>query len=167
MRVLGIDPGTASLGYGLVSDDDDLTLVAGGVLRTEPDVPMPQRLLHLYEGVRALTREHRPEVMAVEQLFHARNTTTSITVGQARGVVLLAAAQDAIPVVEYSPMQVKQAVVGYGGATKHQIQEMVRLLLRLDTPPRPDDAADALAVAICHLHSARFTRRLEASRSSP
>jgi crossover junction endodeoxyribonuclease RuvC len=164
MRVLGIDPGTATLGYGLVDGDDDLASVDYGVLRTGPETPMPRRLLQLHHGLLALLKEHRPDVVAVEQLFHARNTTTSITVGQARGVVLLAAAECDLDVVEYSPMQVKQAVVGYGGADKHQMQVMVRVLLHLDAPPHPDDAADALAVAICHIHTARFTQRLGAAR---
>jgi crossover junction endodeoxyribonuclease RuvC len=164
MRVLGIDPGTATLGYGLVTGGDDLTAVTYGVLRTGPETPMPRRLLQLHHGLLALLEEQRPDVVAVEQLFHARNTTTSISVGQARGVVLLAAAECDLEVIEYSPMQVKQAVVGYGGAGKHQMQAMVRLLLRLDAVPQPDDAADALAVAICHIHTARFTQRLGAVR---
>ena len=159
VRVLGIDPGTATLGYGIVAGDGELTPLAYGALRTEAATPMPRRLLQLHHELRALIEEHQPEVMAVEQVFHARNTTTSITVGQARGVVLLAAAECDLAVAEYSPMQVKQSVVGYGGADKHQIQSMVRLLLGLDAPPQPDDAADALAVAICHVHTARFAQR--------
>jgi len=164
MRVLGIDPGTATLGYGIVAGGDDLTGLAYGALRTSAETAMPRRLLQLHRGLLALLDEHQPTVVAVEQLFHARNTTTSITVGQARGVVLLAAAERDLEVVEYSPMQVKQAVVGYGGADKHQIQVMVRLLLHLEVTPQPDDAADALAVAICHLHTARFSQRLSAAR---
>jgi crossover junction endodeoxyribonuclease RuvC len=160
MRVLGIDPGTATLGYGFVDSGEPLRPVTFGAIRTTADEHMPRRLLRLHHALLDLMQTHRPDVVAVEQLFHARNTTTSITVGQARGVVLLAAAESDLEVVEYSPMQVKQAVVGYGGADKHQVQAMVRLVLRLDTVPQPDDAADALAVAICHHHTARMAERL-------
>ncbi|MCC6630300.1 MAG: crossover junction endodeoxyribonuclease RuvC [Chloroflexi bacterium] len=160
MRVLGIDPGTATLGYGVIDGAEPLRAVAFGAIRTSASEAMPRRLLRLHHALLDLLQTHQPEVVAVEQLFHARNTTTSITVGQARGVVLLAAAESDLEVVEYSPMQVKQSVVGYGGADKHQVQAMVRLLLGLDSLPQPDDAADALAVAICHQHTARFTRRL-------
>ena len=160
MITLGIDPGTAILGWGLVAGADEPTPIAHGVLRTPSDEPMPQRLLSLYDGVRALIAAHRPDVLAIEQLLFGRNVTTAFAVGQARGVVLLAAAQAGMPVAEYKPAQVKEAVVGYGKATKPQMQEMVRLLLRLPQVPQPDDAADALAVAICHVHSARFHARL-------
>jgi crossover junction endodeoxyribonuclease RuvC len=163
--VLGIDPGTATLGYGLVAGDDELTVVDFGALRTPASTPMPRRLLQLHHALTDLIQRYHPEAMAVEQLFHARNTTTSISVGQARGVVLLAAAESDLPVAEYSPMQVKQAVVGYGGADKHQMQAMVRMLLQLEATPQPDDAADALAVAICHLHTARFAARTGVSGS--
>lgn len=160
MRVLGIDPGTATLGYGIIDGSEPLRAVTFGAIRTSASEAMPRRLLRLHHALLDLLQTHQPAVVAVEQLFHARNTTTSITVGQARGVVLLAAAESDLEVVEYSPMQVKQSVVGYGGADKHQVQAMVRLLLGLDSLPQPDDAADALAVAICHHHTARFTRRL-------
>ena len=160
MRILGIDPGTATLGYGVVAGGDELTPIDYGALRTDATTPMPRRLLQLHHHLLDLIRRHTPDAVAVEQIFHARNTTTSITVGQARGVVLLAAAECDVPVAEYSPMQVKQAVVGYGGADKHQMQAMVRMLLRLEAMPQPDDAADALAVAICHIHSARFAERV-------
>ena len=160
MRVLGIDPGTATLGYGVVDAGDPATAVSFGVLRTVATEAMPRRLLHLHHGIAALIEEFEPSIVAVEQLFHARNTTTSISVGQARGVVLLAAAEGGLDVVEYTPMQVKQAVVGFGGADKHQIQSMVRLLLALDAVPQPDDAADALAVALCHVQSSRFLERV-------
>lgn len=162
MRILGIDPGTATLGYGVITGDDRLTALDYGALRTEAATPMPRRLLQLHHQLLDLIRRHAPDAMAVEQLFHARNTTTSIAVGQARGVVLLAAAECDLAVAEYSPMQVKQAVVGYGGADKHQMQAMVRMVLGLEAVPRPDDAADALAVAICHAHSARFAGRVGA-----
>jgi crossover junction endodeoxyribonuclease RuvC len=160
MRVLGIDPGTATTGYGLVDEDDagEARLVGYGVILTEAKTPMPERLLTLYRELSALLAEHRPDAVAVEELFFGRNVTTAVTVGQARGVVLLAAAQAGLPVSEYKPAQVKQALVGYGGADKAQIQEMVRIMLNLPEIPRPDDAADAVAVAICHLHSARLER---------
>ena len=160
MITLGVDPGTAILGYGVVAGEDEPEVVAYGVLRTPSDQPMPARLLTLYEGIRALIAEHRPDVLAIEQLLFGRNVTTALAVGQARGVVLLAAAQAGMPVAEYKPAQVKEAVVGYGKAEKQQMQEMVRLLLRLPAVPHPDDAADALAVAICHVHTARFLARL-------
>jgi crossover junction endodeoxyribonuclease RuvC len=158
--ILGIDPGTATTGYGLVEEDEagDARLVNYGVILTEAGTPMPERLLVLYRELSALLAAARPDAVAVEELFFGRNVTTAVTVGQARGVVLLAAAQAGVPVYDYKPAQVKQALVGYGGADKQQIQEMVRLLLNLPEIPRPDDAADAVAVAICHLHSARLRR---------
>ncbi len=157
---LGVDPGTAILGYGVVAGDDQPAGVAYGVLRTPSGEPMPLRLLALYDGVRALIATHRPDVLAIEQLLFGKNVTTAFAVGQARGVVLLAAAQAGVPVAEYKPAQIKEAVVGYGKAAKPQMQEMVRLLLGLAETPHPDDAADALAVAICHVHTARFAARL-------
>ena len=163
MITLGVDPGTAILGYGVVVGADEPASVAYGVLRTPSTEPMPRRLLTLYDGIRALIVTHRPDVLAIEQLLFGRNVTTALAVGQARGVVLLAAAQVGIPVVEYKPAQVKEAVVGYGKAAKPQMQEMVRLLLRLAETPQPDDAADALAVAICHVHTARFNAYLPGS----
>ena len=156
MITLGIDPGTAILGFGVVAGADEPRVVTYGVLRTANDEPMPRRLVRLYDGVRALIDEHHPDVMAIEQLLFGRNVTTAIAVGQARGVVLLAAAQSGMDVFEYKPAQVKEAVVGYGKADKPQMQEMVRMLLGLATVPHPDDAADALAIAICHVHTARF-----------
>ncbi len=156
MITLGIDPGTAILGYGLVSGDDRPAVITYGVVRTANTEPMPERLVRLYDGVRALIAEYHPDVLAIEQLLFGRNVTTAIAVGQARGVVLLAAAQAGMPSFEYKPAQVKEAVVGYGRADKAQMQEMVRLLLDLPSIPHPDDAADALAIAICHVHTARF-----------
>lgn len=123
-----------------------------GIAETHPTESMPERLLQLYSNMRLLLAEHDPDVMAVEKLFFARNVTTALAVGQARGVVLLAAAERGIPVREYSPSEIKHAVVGYGKADKNQIQEMVRIILGLDHIPRPDDAADALAIAVCDAH---------------
>lgn len=161
MITLGVDPGTALLGYGIIDGTDQPRVLAYGVVETGPERPMPERLLTLFEVVGDLIRRHRPDVLAVEQLFFARNVTTAIAVGQARGVVLLAAAQAGVPVVEYSPSEVKHAVVGYGKAEKSQMQEMVRLILGLDETPQPDDAADALAVALCHAQTAPFLARLD------
>lgn len=153
MIVLGIDPGTARLGYGVIDMVDGLPgLIDFGVAETHPTDSMPDRLLQIYGNVRLLLNEHDPDVMAVEKLFFARNVTTALAVGQARGVVLLAAAEKGIPVREYSPSEVKHSIVGYGKADKNQIQEMVRIILGLDQIPRPDDAADALAIAVCDAH---------------
>ena len=155
MLAIGIDPGTATTGYGLVREDEDgsLIVVGYGVITTPPDQSMPKRLLELHERLLELLLLHRPQGGAVEKLFFQRNVTTAISVGQARGVALLALAQAGVEAEEYTPMEIKQAVAGYGGAGKAQVQQMVRALLNLDDIPRPDDAADALAVAICHLHS--------------
>lgn len=159
MITLGIDPGTARLGYGVVRHADDPVLIDVGVIETPPSQTMPERLASLHAAVTSLIEQHRPDALAVEQLFFARNVTTAIAVGQARGVVLLAAAQSGIPVEEYSPSEVKHAVVGYGKADKAQMQEMVRIILGMDQPPHPDDAADALAIAICHGQTASFRDR--------
>lgn len=136
-------------------------LVHYGAIITGPSDPMPARLLAIHRAVTGLIRDYRPEAVAVEALFFGRNVTTALTVGQARGVVLLAAAQAGLPVYEYKPAEVKQALAGYGGADKRQMQEMVRIMLGLDAIPRPDDAADAVAIAICHLHSARLRRLMD------
>ena len=154
---LGIDPGTATTGYGLVrlEPDGNLLAVKYGVITTPKNTPAAKRLVMLYEQMSELLSEHKPETAAVEKLFFQRNVTTAISVGQARGVMLLSLAQAGLDVFEYTPNEVKQAVAGYGSAGKRQVQEMVRVLLSLDEIPKPDDAADALAVAICHLHSAQ------------
>ncbi len=158
MLVLGIDPGTAITGYGLVrqAEDGRLEQVDHGVILTPAKTPLPQRLVQLYTEIQEIIHLHRPDSSAVEKLFFTRNVKTGISVGQGRGVVLLALAQAGLPIAEYSPNEIKLAVSGYGNADKRQVQEMVRLLLNLDDTPKPDDAADALAVAICHLHSARL-----------
>ncbi len=163
MLAIGIDPGTASSGYGLVrqTPDGELHLVDCGVISTAASASMPDRLAELYRNLCTVLERHHPDCGAVERLFFQRNVSTAMSVGQARGVTLLALAQAGIPVYEYTPREVKQAVTGYGGAEKHQMQEMVRLLLHLVEPPRPDDAADALAVAICHLHAGQLERRLK------
>lgn len=157
---IGIDPGTAILGYGVIAGDGDARLIDYGVFETAKDREMPDRLVTLYDAVTRLIAEHDPDEVAVEQLFFARNVTTAIAVGQARGVVLLAAAQQSVPVAEYSPSEIKNAIVGYGKAEKRQMQEMVRIMLGLDAVPQPDDAADALAIALCHAQTRQFTARV-------
>ncbi len=160
--ILGLDPGTALTGYGLVrAEDDDLSLEDYGAISTTPDWPLPKRLQYIYRQLRTLIEAQRPTAVAVEELFFSRNVRTALTVGQARGVALLAAVESELLVYEYTPLQVKQAVVGYGRATKEQVQQMVRMLLNLEFVPQPDDAADAIAVAICHIHSAHLTALLE------
>ena len=161
MLVLGIDPGTATTGYGLVVDTaSGLALVTYGVIQTPAGAPMPERLRSIYLALKDLIALHTPDSAAVEKLFFQRNVSTAMTVGQARGVVLLALAEAGVGVGEYTPRDVKQAVCGYGGAGKAQVQQMVRAILNLADLPRPDDAADALAVAICHLHSAKLKAQL-------
>ncbi len=158
--VLGVDPGTAITGYGVVAEEDQAPrALAYGVIRTPANQPLPQRLVTIYAELNALLDQFQPAAVAVEEVFFSKNARTALSVGHARGVVLLAAAQRGIPLFHYKPSQVKQAVTGYGGADKRQIQEMVRMLLGLDAIPRPDDAADALAIALCHLHSAWTTAR--------
>ena len=153
MRVLGIDPGTAITGYAVVEETEGrLSLAAIGVIDTPARTPLPARLQRIYAGLRAVIVDYAPETAAVEELFFSRNTRTAMSVGEARGVILLALADAGLPIAEYTPMQVKQAVTGYGSADKRQVQEMVRLLLALPDVPQPDDAADAVAVAICCLH---------------
>lgn len=155
---LGLDPGTATTGYGLVRlhRDGSLEAVDFGVITTPKDLPAPERLDLLYRELLQLLETHRPQTAAVEKLFFQKNVSTAIGVGQARGVLLLALAQKGLDVAEYTPNEVKQAVAGYGSADKRQVQEMVRVLLTLPEIPRPDDAADALAVAICHLNTNRY-----------
>lgn len=165
MIILGIDPGTAIVGFGLIEQKGNhLSALAYGCWRTPAHTPLAERLLMLYEQMNPFLREYTPDHMAVEELFFNRNTTTALTVGHARGVILLAGAQNRIPVYEYTPLQVKQAVVGYGRAEKKQVQQMVKGLLRLEEVPKPDDTADALAVAICHAHSHALNRRMEEFR---
>jgi len=156
--VLGIDPGTAMTGYGLVRDraDGSLESVEFGVIQTPAGLPAHQRLSLLYHRLTQILLPHRPDSCAVEKLFFQRNISTAIAVGQARGVVLLAVSEAGLDVFEYTPNEVKQAVVGYGSAAKKQVQEMVRALLGLPEIPRPDDAADALAIAITHLHTRQY-----------
>ena len=153
MKVFGIDPGSERTGYGCVETDGSRhRLVACGAIATAPRAAFPDKLLTIHTGLAALLAECRPDTVAVENLFYATNVRTALRLGHVRGVVLLAAVEAGYPVAEYTPAEVKRAVVGYGRAEKHQVQEMVRLLLGLRTVPSPNDAADALAVAICHVH---------------
>lgn len=154
MIILGVDPGIAILGYGVVKyESNKFTPLDFGAITTEPNLPTPQRLSALYEGLRRLIKLYNPDAFAVEELFFNKNVKTALIVGHARGVTLLAAEQNGLNIFEYTPLQVKQAVVGYGRAEKAQIQQMVKIILNLNSIPKPDDVADALAVAICHGHS--------------
>jgi crossover junction endodeoxyribonuclease RuvC len=154
VKIFGIDPGSHRTGYGCVlSDGSRHRLIACGTIAAPASAPLPDRLRAIHGGLRALIAEHRPDCVAVEDVFHARNVRSALLLGHARGVALLAACEAGVPVVAYSPAEIKHAVVGYGRAEKRQVQGMVRLLLGLDAVPSPHDVADALAVAICHLHS--------------
>lgn len=155
---LGIDPGTATTGYGLVRlmPSGDLSAVSFGIISTDKGDSPSSRLEKIFDDLNKIIKKYKPETAAVEKLFFARNVTTGIAVGQARGVVLLALQKAGIETFEYSPNEVKQAVSGYGFAEKRQMQEMVRTLLQLDKIPKPDDAADALAIAITHLNTKRY-----------
>jgi crossover junction endodeoxyribonuclease RuvC len=157
MRIIGIDPGIAIVGFGIVDKrGNQLQAVQYGSIQTEAGLPVPLRLRQVFEAVQSLLETYKPDEMAVEKLFFNKNVTTAFTVGQARGVILLAAELAGIPVHEYTPMQVKQAVTGYGSAEKKQIQELTRLLLRLKQVPKPDDVADALGIAITHAQFRTF-----------
>lgn len=158
-RILGIDPGLARLGYGVIDLDGVKILpVDYGCIETPPDWSTTRRLKYIYDELTRIIGLHKPEVMAVEQLFFYKNVTTAFVVGQARGIALLAGVEAGLVDFEYTPMQVKLAVSGYGKASKVQVQEMVRLLLGLSERPEPDDTADALAIAITHAHASRRTR---------
>lgn len=161
MIVLGVDPGVATTGYGVVRQDYDcIRPVAYGAIKTPASESLPLRLQQLYRELVQLVNSYHPTEASVEELFFARNVSTALTVGHARGVILLALEDMGLPTYEYTPLQVKQAITGYGRAGKEQVQEMVRLLLGLPEIPRPDDAADALAAAICHAHTSSVTRHL-------
>jgi crossover junction endodeoxyribonuclease RuvC len=157
MLTLGIDPGTAITGYGLINEKKNrLVFVDHGVISTSRKDTSQARLRKIYSGLKALILDYKPRAIAVEKLYFGVNTKTAMAVGQARGIVLLTAAEFKIPLAEYSPLEVKMAITGYGRADKKQIQQMVKNLLGLSDLPKPDDAADALAIAICHLHSYRL-----------
>ncbi|MBR5479214.1 MAG: crossover junction endodeoxyribonuclease RuvC [Clostridia bacterium] len=155
MTVLGIDPGYAIVGYGLVrKEGNNIKPLQYGVIRTEAGKPIEERLGEIFDDLTGLIEAFRPDSIAIEKLYFNTNEKTAINVAQARGVILLACNRAGVPVYEYTPLQVKMAVVGYGRAEKKQVQEMTRSFLRLEKIPKPDDAADALAIAVCHAHTA-------------
>jgi len=157
MRILGIDPGVAITGYSILEEKGaDYCFIASGCIRTASDLEPELRLLIIYDRIAELVGEYNPQALVVEKIFFSKNVRTAFQVGEARGVVLLAAARAGISLFEYTPLQVKQAVAGYGRAEKAQVQKMVQLLLKLQQPPAVDDEADAMAVALCHLQNRRF-----------
>ena len=154
MRILGIDPGYGITGFGLIEAQRGKSQLLGcGAITTPAGMDFPARLSIIYEDMRQLLEKSKPEAVAIEELFFGQNVTTGIGVAQSRGVILLAIHQAGLPVFQYKPMQVTQAVVGYGNATKHQVQDMTKRLLGLEKMPKPDDAADAIAIALCHARS--------------
>ncbi len=161
MIILGIDPGTATTGFGVIgSDKGKLKILDYGCIYTDAKMDMPERLDLIAKELKKIIKKHKPRIMAVEELFFFKNNKTIITVGQARGVILFIGKNSGLKVCEYTPLQVKQAVVGYGRADKNQIQQMVKAILSLKSAPKPDDAADALAVAICCANSVKFESRI-------
>lgn len=167
--VLGLDPGTATLGFAVLSEEQGRPkLLEAGAIRTSPRQDLGARLQAIHRGIAEVVARHTPSELAIEKLFFGRNATSAVAVGQARGVAILAAAERGLPVVEYTPAEIKQSVANYGNARKEQIQEMVRILLGLPTVIQPDDAADAAAIAICHLHARRGQRLIaQAASESP
>jgi crossover junction endodeoxyribonuclease RuvC len=160
--VLGIDPGTAVTGYGVVKGDRSAPphLIECGIIRTKPRDPLALRLQEIYNGVVELIQKHRPDALSIEDVFYARNVRTTIVLGHARGVIMLAAANARLDIAEYPPAEIKKAVVGAGGATKEQVQFMVMRLLRLKTPPQPADASDGVAAALAHILAPRFSEAM-------
>lgn len=157
MRILGIDPGIAIVGYGVVDKEgNSYKTIAYDAVTTRAHTPLPERLEKVYLGINEIIKTYKPDAMSIEELFFNNNAKTALTVGQARGVIILAAVQNNIPVYEYTPLQVKQALTGYGRASKSQIQQMMKSMLGLTEIPKPDDVADALAIAVCHGNSMRF-----------
>ena len=155
MIILGIDPGYAIMGWGVVKKTGSTVVpLAYGAVTTDKDTPMPERLKHLYSGLMDVISEYSPEEASVEKLYFNTNVTTAIGVGEARGVAILACANSGLKIFEYTPLEIKTSLTGYGRAEKKQVQEMTRIMLNLEKIPKPDDAADALAMAICHCHSA-------------
>jgi crossover junction endodeoxyribonuclease RuvC len=164
MRVLGIDCGTEYTGYGIVelAPSGKLTCLTSGAIKLSPREPLPLRLNRIYERLAELIHQHQPEQVAIEDVFYAVNVKSALKLGQVRGVAMLAAAAAGLQVAEYAPLSIKSSVVGYGRAEKHQVQQMVTRLLELQQPPEPMDASDALAIAICHLHTAATLQRQSA-----
>jgi crossover junction endodeoxyribonuclease RuvC len=167
--VLGVDPGAGTTGYGVVARGGGgaVSLLECGIVRTDASHALPRRLKDIFDGITEVLARHSPEVMAIEGVFYARNVRTMLVLGHARAAVLLAASMRDLNVVEYAPAQVKNAVVGSGRATKEQVQYMVQQLLRLKVPPRPADAADAVAIALCHCSNGMLAARLSALRTQP
>lgn len=161
MRVLGIDPGSETLGWGVIEGTGQkYVAVDHGTVRSSPKLPFPTRLAKIYEGLNEVIDRHSPDVLSIEEAFYAANVSVAMKLGQVRGVVLLLAEQRGLAIAEYAPRLIKRTVVGYGAAEKHQVGEMVRILLRLKEPPKPHDVADALAIAICHFHHAGAKDRI-------
>ena len=165
MRVLGIDCGSEYTGFGVVEEMADRKLVchANGAIKLKSGTPMALKLQTIFTELTAIIDKHRPEIVAIEDVFYAVNVKTALKLGQVRGVAMLAASSAGLQVTEYSPLSIKSAVVGYGRADKHQVQQMVTLLLNLAAPPEPTDASDALAIAICHIHTAATNLRYQAA----
>lgn len=164
MRVLGIDPGSETLGWGVVEGSGlKYAGVEFGTVRSSPKLPFPKRLANIYAGVSQVLDRYSPDVVSIEEAFYAVNASTALKLGQVRGVVLLVAEQRGLEIAEYAPRLIKQTVTGYGAADKHQVGEMVRVLLRMKSVPTPHDAADALAIAICHFHHAGMRDRIARS----
>ncbi len=162
MRIMGIDPGYAILGYGIIDMEGSRFAACGyGAVTTDKDTDMPDRLKHLYCRLMEIIDEFRPDVVAIEELFFNKNTKTALLVGQARGVAILACANSGLDIYEYTPLQIKQGLIGYGRAEKAQVQMMVKTILKLSEIPKCDDTADALAAAICHGNSAAYLRRIK------
>ena len=165
MRVLGIDPGTLNLGYGVVDEEgDSMTMVACGALSQPSKVPVEQRLSSLYKKLNEIVARYKPDEVAIEEPFVAGNARSALAIGRAQAIAILAAANENLPIFRYLPTQVKQQVTTYGGSDKEQVQEMVKLQLGLAQPPQSSDAADALAVAICHFHQKHIERLLAGSK---
>ncbi len=165
MRIIGIDPGYAILGWGVVDmEGNHFKTVDYGAVTTDAGVPLPDRLQHLYTSLMEIIARYRPEVAAIEELFFNNNAKTAIQVGQARGVIVLACCNSGLEIAEYTPLQIKQALVGYGRADKNQVQQMVKMILNLPEIPKPDDTADGLAAAVCHGHSSGSQSRLDRAK---
>lgn len=158
MRILGIDPGTGIVGFGVVEVGKTTSLLDAGVVRTLPHQPLDERLVEIYESIQEIITTSRPQIMVIEKLFFARNVTTAMSVSHARGVIMLAGKQAGLEMIEYTPLQIKQAITGYGKADKKQVQEMVRVQLGLKEVPKPDDCADAIAAALMHASQLRYNK---------
>ena len=167
LTILGVDPGYAILGWGIIKYHASIhRFVECGAVTTGKETPLPERLKEIYDGLSGIIEMYQPDVCAIEELYFSSNQKTATKVGEARGAAILACAQKGLPVYEYTPLQIKQAITGYGRADKYQIQEMVRQILGLEKPPRPDDAADAVAAAICHANSSVFIERMAGLKAS-